>query len=242
MKDHDKWIEYNREIIVNKFDQSIINLGEIHSFANVGCGSNVFFPLFEKSLSKCKLTIGIDISKDAVLRAKSMCKQNNVMFIIADAQALPIKDSAIDLLYQKDLLHHVHYPIKVVKEFIRISKRNIVLVEANRSNPFMLIWTKYGGHQHLYSSQFKTIFKQVRISGHFHTFHAYPFYYPLKFGNTLFIFGLLSNFFKILINLLPRYASKVFLKALSLVISTPSFNMYSIEKKSNISQFSEENV
>lgn len=230
----DKWIEYNRKLIVEGVG-TLLNPDKVCSLIDVGCGYGAFFPFLSKFLTKCNLIVGIDLSRVGVLHAKNINNKNNphLMLIVADAQALPIRTLEFDLVYEKDMLHHANNPFIVLRELVRVSRKYLILIEANRPNPVMLLWTKYGGHQHFSYLQLKSMLEQGDLSVSTHSIHAYPFYHLIGPNKKImcFFWDLLNLLFKILLNLLPSTVCKVILKILSTVMKKPSFNIFLIQKR-----------
>lgn len=63
---------------------------------------------------------GIDISKKAIEVAKTRVK--NAKFEVSDAQKLPFKDSFFDAVLCFDLIEHIQFPQKALKEAYRVLK------------------------------------------------------------------------------------------------------------------------
>jgi len=75
---------------------------------------------------------------------------------------LPFRDKSFDLVFEKDVLHHVKNNVKALEEILRITKTGgyIICVEANRYNPiFYVHMTLMRGHQHFSKNFFKRVMK-----------------------------------------------------------------------------------
>jgi ubiquinone/menaquinone biosynthesis C-methylase UbiE len=92
----------------------------------------------------CVDVVAIDISRNALLTAKILSQlnkaQNNISPIQADVEHLPFKEEVFDVVYCKDLLHHVSNSTLSVLEMKRVAreKATLVAVEANALNPQMI--------------------------------------------------------------------------------------------------------
>lgn len=77
--------------------------------------------------------------------------KGRLQFRKADAAALGKIRTRYDLIFEKDMLHHVPEPAAVLKAMRRLLKPGgrLWIVECNRFNPiFYLHLTLWGGHQH----------------------------------------------------------------------------------------------
>jgi ubiquinone/menaquinone biosynthesis C-methylase UbiE len=90
----------------------------------VGCGLGGFCIHFAKRRAK---VIGVDVSSNAIHEAKNLAKkagvQNQVDFIIADAQSLPFKDQTSEIVVCSETLEHVPNYEKAFCEIDRVAKR-----------------------------------------------------------------------------------------------------------------------
>lgn len=97
---------------------------------DVGTG-NGYFAYY---LSECAQVVGVDIS-EPLLKTNPISKK-----LKCDAQKLPFKDSSFDIVISSNLLHHVGSPDEVVSEMRRVSRRYVILSDANRNNPFLFLY------------------------------------------------------------------------------------------------------
>jgi len=92
----------------------------------------------------CDDVVAVDISKKALLTAKILSQlnkaQDNISLIQSDAEHLPFKDEIFDVVYCKDVLHHVSNAVHSIHEMKRVAreKASIIAVEANALNPQMI--------------------------------------------------------------------------------------------------------
>ena len=60
---------------------------------------------------------------------------------LMDAERLAFQDMAFDLVFCHALLHHVEDMDRVLREMRRVSKRYVVVMEPNRDNPLMFLFS-----------------------------------------------------------------------------------------------------
>lgn len=100
----------------------------------VGCGMGANVVNLRQMGVDAKIA-GVDYSFQRINFCKDL-KLNGTDFINGDGLFLPFKDNAFDLVFCKNLLHHVCDKDKVVSELIRICKprKKIVVIEGNGLN------------------------------------------------------------------------------------------------------------
>jgi ubiquinone/menaquinone biosynthesis C-methylase UbiE len=114
----------------------------IDSLLEVGCGQGTDALLISKY---AKSVIAIDISRNALKVAKTLSILNNcrnkILFVVADADHLPFQEGNFDVVFCKDLLHHVPDPVLTLSEMRRAAKVNgrVAAIEANACNPQMIM-------------------------------------------------------------------------------------------------------
>jgi len=73
----------------------------------IGCGSGAFLKRIGREI-KGKMIIGLDFSKTAIMKAKSVNRlRENVILIVGDATKLPFRSNAFDLLIASEVLEHL---------------------------------------------------------------------------------------------------------------------------------------
>ena len=93
-------------------------------------------------------------------------KSEKIKFLTGNVEKLEFNDNFFDTVIEKDMLHHAENPEKALKELIRVSKKRIIVIEANRFNPiFYIHLTLLNGHQHFSQKKLKKIIKSC--SGNF---------------------------------------------------------------------------
>ena len=87
----------------------------------VGCGLGVFCMHVARNGGNA---IGIDISRSAIMEAKTLTKQYNVQenveFVVSDARFLPFIDCSQDMIVSSEVLEHIEGHEKAFHEFARL--------------------------------------------------------------------------------------------------------------------------
>jgi len=122
-----------REYVVPKIKeiQRIILINKETSLLDVGCG-NGFFSYY---LDKICHTVGVDYSRKMI--ELNPIKNKYIM----DANNLKFKDNSFDVVFCRALLHHVDTMDRVISEMARVSRKYVVVLEPNRNNPFMFLFS-----------------------------------------------------------------------------------------------------
>lgn len=142
------WIEFQ----YNKIYRIVSPFVDSESVVNVGCGGAYFF----------NKSIKLDITR------------NDGIDIIGDANHLPLKDKSMAIVFEKDMLHHVASPSRVLDELRRVGFYKLVLVEANKPNFIMRNYFE-PAHMHF---QFKKLDRLLGGSSEHLYFSSYPFVIP----------------------------------------------------------------
>jgi ubiquinone/menaquinone biosynthesis C-methylase UbiE len=159
------------------FKQLGLELAGNERVLDLGCGDGSDADWFAQRAAS---TIGIDLNEHP--RWATLARQE-LRFQCADAQALPFANSAFDLVFMKDVLHHAQDPGRVLEEAGRVcaSGGRIYIVEGNRFNPiFYLHMTLMLGHQHFRRPVFRELVARRFPQARFTAFeaHVYPFSAP----------------------------------------------------------------
>jgi len=98
---------------------------------DVGCGNGFFTYYFDKLCKAC----GVDYSEKMLhinpVKNTTLMNANNLKF----------EDNCFDIVFCHALLHHVKTIDNVIQEMKRVSNEYIVILEPNRNNPFMFLFS-----------------------------------------------------------------------------------------------------
>lgn len=137
---------------------------------DIGCHSGLFT---KKIIDKvaAKDIYGVDISTQAIKKAKGRIKQGN--FQVADAQKLPFKNNYFDAAFCLEMIEHVDSPKKVISEIHRVLRKNgyaIILIPTDNLL-FKTIWFLWNlrypvwKHVHVQSFQGNLLEEMVKEKG-----------------------------------------------------------------------------
>ena len=98
---------------------------------DVGCGNGFFSQPFSRICD----TVGVDFSKKMLVRNPIPQK------FLMDAAKLSFQDLSFDVVFCHALLHHVENPDPILKEMRRVSRKYVVVLEPNRNNPLMFLFS-----------------------------------------------------------------------------------------------------
>ncbi len=113
--------------VAAKLEDLIINLQKSKvKILDIGIGDAVYESrLSKKALNKSEV-YGIDISEEQLRRAKKYLKEARVVDL--DENEVPYKSAFFDIVITSEILEHVFYSEKVLKEAIRTLKKNGYLI------------------------------------------------------------------------------------------------------------------
>jgi ubiquinone/menaquinone biosynthesis C-methylase UbiE len=122
------------------------------SLLDSGCGDGEDVYLKKKYFKKIT---GVDIAESPRWEELS---GRGITFKKSDAEKLPFKNSSFDTVLEKDMLHHASNPVRALQEMIRVAKKRVIVIEANRYNPlFYINLTLMNNHQHFTQKRFLRI-------------------------------------------------------------------------------------
>ncbi len=118
--------------VVSKIDvlRAYLELDSTTKVLDVGCGNGFFMYYFDRI---CDVH-GVDFSEKML--AINPVKKTSLM----DAENLRFDNNSYDVVFCHALLHHVDHIDRVVREMRRVSRKHVVLLEPNRSNPLMFLF------------------------------------------------------------------------------------------------------
>lgn len=99
---------------------------------DVGCGNGIFT---RRLAGWGASVIGIDFSRPL------LAHNPHSMRVCGDATTLPFPDNSFDVVFEANVLHHVDGRERLIREMRRVSRRHVVLLEPNRYNPVMFLFS-----------------------------------------------------------------------------------------------------
>jgi ubiquinone/menaquinone biosynthesis C-methylase UbiE/uncharacterized protein YbaR (Trm112 family) len=118
-------------LLQEKFRRSVIGLEQLLPGATaltVCGGSGVDAEFLSRAGARVILS---DISLGVVLQARERATRYGLelALVVADAEALPFRDEALDLVYVHDGLHHLERPVLGLAEMARVARRAVSVTE-----------------------------------------------------------------------------------------------------------------
>lgn len=98
---------------------------------DVGCGNGYFSYHFDRICD----TTAVDYSEKMLALNPVGSKA------LMDAANLGFEDGAFDVVFCHALLHHVDNMEKVIREMKRVSRKYVIILEPNRNNPLMFLFS-----------------------------------------------------------------------------------------------------
>ena len=122
-----------REYVVSKIEEirKHIPIEKNTRLLDVGCGNGFFTYYFDQLCD----VYGIDFSEKMI--ELNPIKNKAVM----NAENLKFENNSFDVIFCHALLHHVDDIDQVIQEMKRVSRKWIVLLEPNRNNPLMFLFS-----------------------------------------------------------------------------------------------------
>ena len=93
---------------------------------DVGCGTGI---LFSYVADKARTTVGLDVSKRTLLKARQRAKTHaSVHLILADADNMPLRDKVFGRVFAMTLIQNTPSPAETLNEIRRVAKDNALIV------------------------------------------------------------------------------------------------------------------
>jgi ubiquinone/menaquinone biosynthesis C-methylase UbiE len=104
---------------------------------DVGCGTGL---LFRHVAPKTEIVVGVDISHNLLVQAKSRAEQHGEVHIVqADADHLPFRPEVFSLVFAFTVLQNMPKPAETLQEIKRASKTDAFIVVTGLKKVFSLV-------------------------------------------------------------------------------------------------------
>ena len=197
---------------LHSLNEDFINLLKIKTKSaevlDYGCGAGNFAK--EISLFQPKKIVAIDISEEAIKKAKEKLEEGNkkIDYRVDNCENLSLESNSFDVAYGSGILHHLNLK-KSLDELNRVLRKNgtIVFAEPLATNPIINIYRKFTPNarspdEHPFKSEdiklINSIFKNVEIK--YYGFLTLVFFLFYKSPENSKIFKFLSAIDKIILN------------------------------------------
>lgn len=132
------------------------------SILDIGCNSGQLMKVLRDE-KKCRV-VGVDVSETAL----KVAKDKGLRVLKASAEKLPFKDNRFDVVIMREVLTHIHEPLKALKEARRVLKKDgYLLGSAPHANLERIVWDDARLHHRYYNEE--TLKKD--LSKYFETTH-----------------------------------------------------------------------
>ena len=142
---------------------SAVNKEEVNAYLDIGCGATGY-TVIEGAKRNNWVSFGVDISLEAMLRAKALAKKEGVekktAFIVCSAEHLPFKENTFNYVSAISLLEHIENDEDVIMGVAKIMKEYgffYVCVPNTYRRMWLFLWPIYRyldykiGHKRHYS-------------------------------------------------------------------------------------------
>lgn len=103
---------------------------------DAGCGTGL---LFRHVASKAEMVVGLEISKQTLLKAKERAQSfQNVHLVMADADFMPFRDCAFSIAFAFTLIQNMPDPAKTLKEIRRVTEDSAQIIVTGLKKIFSL--------------------------------------------------------------------------------------------------------
>lgn len=109
----------------------------------IGCGEGAniknIIDYGSAKLKNVKFT-GTDYSEGKINFARHQITAANTAFKVMDGTDMKYGDNSFDIVFMRDVLHHVPEKEKILNEALRLARKRVVIIENNGNNPIMRLF------------------------------------------------------------------------------------------------------
>jgi ubiquinone/menaquinone biosynthesis C-methylase UbiE len=169
----------SRAINPHRLDAILKYAGE--SILDVGCGNGLYVLKINREHPKFKIH-GVDY------QSFDTWKESPELFTNADAFGLPFEDNSFDTITLFEVLEHLPDPVKALKEYYRVCRKNLILTVPNCEYPAsmkqsLLTYFHYTDFTHVNFFRMHNLLDTVKSAG----FKIHDSYYINKMNLIPFI-------------------------------------------------------
>lgn len=128
---YDLLVKKYLQILHSGFVETVINMSPAKGrFLDVGTGTG-WIGIGISKYNRDAEVIGVDLSETMLkVATRNAAVENvqNIKFRKGDAKRLPFDDESFDSVFCHNMLHHIPEPVKMVKEMMRVLKKDGTLV------------------------------------------------------------------------------------------------------------------
>lgn len=100
---------------------------QVKTYLDIGCGATGY-TVIEAAKRNNWLSLGLDISLEAILKAKALAKKEGVekktAFLVGSAEHLPLKNNLFDYVSAASVLEHLANDQQLIKDVYRVLKKD----------------------------------------------------------------------------------------------------------------------
>lgn len=121
---------------------------------DIACGSGYGSNLLS---NEAKKVYGVDVSSEAVKYAKSKFSNDNIEFLVGDAESIPLPDNFVDIVITFETIEHVKNYRKFMAEMKRVLKDDgLAIISTPNDTEF-----SEGNHFHLHEFEHEELVKLI---------------------------------------------------------------------------------
>jgi len=192
---------------------------------DVGCGHGVTTYILSKHF---KSVIGVDFSENAIQTAKKLLKKmkvKNAKVFVADLDNLSLKENCVDVIFIKDVLHHIDNVKELLERLKKFTKSGLIIgAENNGASPLMQLSGRLLKHERGVLKLNEEWLRNIILSAGFEKVNIWSFsYFPYSFRIPIITYPKLRFLLPIIIKIEDFLVKTMFCKFANYLIYQASF-------------------